>query len=162
MVFITAWCDNIYQYYKHPYSPPRVFYMFKLQVVRTNLNYRVLGTSTTNIFLSKDHFLYAPRMDGMLDFIVWDQSTCQERVGRDYIQNEKVLPTVGLKPTTFRCVVRCYTDLATRDLMKETFIYTCTTCLVVLCMLKQSNRTCASFCYLYNINILQYVTQNST
>ena len=42
----------------------------------TNLNYRVLGTSTAAIFLSNDHSLYAPtlymyipRMNVMLDFI---------------------------------------------------------------------------------------------
>ena len=31
-----------------------------LELVRTNLNYHVLGTSTAAIFLSNDHFLYAP------------------------------------------------------------------------------------------------------
>ena len=31
-----------------------------LQLVRTNINYRVLGTSINAIFLSNDHSLYAP------------------------------------------------------------------------------------------------------
>ena len=31
-----------------------------LKLVDTNLNYRVLGISTAAIFLSNDHFLYAP------------------------------------------------------------------------------------------------------
>ena len=35
----------------------------------------------------------------------WDQSTCQERVGNDKIQNEKSLPTAGLEPSTLRLEV---------------------------------------------------------
>ena len=33
---------------------------FDLKIVRTSLNNSVLGTSTTAIFLSNDHSLYAP------------------------------------------------------------------------------------------------------
>ena len=33
---------------------------------------------------------------------VWDQSTCQERIESDKIQNEKLLSIVGHEPTTLR------------------------------------------------------------
>ena len=39
----------------------RVYLFTALKLVRTNLNYRVLGTSTTAIFLSNYHSLYAPK-----------------------------------------------------------------------------------------------------
>ena len=53
-------------------------------------------------FLSLCTFI--PRLDVMLDFI-WDQSTCQERVESDKIQNEKIVPTAGLELTTLRLEV---------------------------------------------------------
>ena len=62
----------------------------------------ILGTSTA-VFLSNDHSLYAPIYLGWTSYLIsfaWDQSNCQERVGNDKIQNEKFLPTVGLEPTT--------------------------------------------------------------
>ena len=51
-------------------------------------------------FLPNDHSLYAPTCiylgwTSCLISFVWGQSTCQERVESDKIQNEKVLPTVG-------------------------------------------------------------------
>ena len=76
-----------------------------LKLVRTLLNYRVQGTSTATAFLSNDHSLYAPiylEWTSCLISFAWDQSTCQEHVGSDKIQNEKFLPTVGLEPTSLR------------------------------------------------------------
>ena len=35
-------------------------HIYDLKQMRTNLNYRVPGTSTAAIFLSNDHSLYAP------------------------------------------------------------------------------------------------------
>ena len=68
-----------------------------LKLVRTLLNYRyrVLGTSAAAIFLSNDNSLSAP-----IKYLEWtsclisfelDQSTCQERIESDKIQNEKFL-----------------------------------------------------------------------
>ena len=87
----------------------------------TLLNYRVLETSTAAIFLSNGHLisLYAPIYLGWTSSLisfVWDQSTCQERVESDKIQNEKFLPRVELEPTTLRSAVWCY--WATRALLK--------------------------------------------
>ena len=48
-----------------------------------------------------------PRMNVMLDFILWNQSTWQVRVESDKIQNEKFLLTVGLEPTTLRFLAWC-------------------------------------------------------
>ena len=85
------------------------------KLVHTLLNYRVLGTSTATIFLSNDYSLYAPIYlgwtSGLISFAL-DQSTCQEHVGIDKIQNEKFLPTVGLEPTTLRFQVWWSTDWA--------------------------------------------------
>ena len=61
-----------------------------LKLVRTLLNYRVLGTNTAAIFLSNDHSLYAPIFLGLttcLIFFVWDQSTYQKRVESDKIHS---------------------------------------------------------------------------
>ena len=61
-----------------------------LKLVRTLLNDRVLGTSTTAVFLSNDHSLYEPIYIGWtpcLISFVWAQSTCQEGVESDKIQN---------------------------------------------------------------------------
>ena len=74
-----------------------------LKLVCTLLNYRVLGTSTAAIFLSNDHSLYMHlytsdevyRYMKCLISFVWHQSTCQERVESDNMQNEKFLLTVG-------------------------------------------------------------------
>ena len=69
-------------------------------------------TSTTTIFLSNDHSLYAPilpLMNVMLDFNL-EPIDMQGRVQSDKIQKEFLL-TVGLEPTTLRCVARCSTEL---------------------------------------------------
>ena len=66
--------------------------------------YIVLGSSTGAMFLSNDPSLYAPRMNVMLDFTFIHVSahlSCEERVKSKIIQNEKVLPQVGLEPSTF-------------------------------------------------------------
>ena len=91
------------------------------KLVRTCLNYRVLGTSTAAIFLSNDHSLYAPlflEWSSCLISFSWDQSTCQERVESNKIQNEKFLPTVFLEPTTLGCEVGWSTDWASRACWK--------------------------------------------
>ena len=73
-----------------------------LKLVRTNLNYRVIGTSTANIFIQMIILsVQLGRMSCLIIF-VWDQSTCQERVDSDKIRNEKLLSTVRLEPTTLR------------------------------------------------------------
>ena len=94
-----------------------------LKLVLTNLNYRVLRTSTVAIFLSYDLPLYTSICLGytscLISFVL-DQSTCQKRVEGDKIQNEKkkqFLPTVGLKPTQLRFAVWCSTDWAMRAIM---------------------------------------------
>ena len=80
-----------------------VFYELKL--VRTSLNYRVLGTSMNILSMH----LYTLNLGWTSCFIsfVWDLSTCQECVESDIIQNEKLLPRVGLEPTTLRFDVWC-------------------------------------------------------
>ena len=79
--------------------------------VCTNLNYRVLGTSTAAIFLSIDLSLYAPiylgRMSCLISFVS-DQSTCQERVESDKIQNKKFMPTVELEPSAYSVLHTVY------------------------------------------------------
>ena len=63
-----------------------------LKLVYTLLNYREPGTNT--VFLSNDHSLYAPIYLGWTSYLisfVWDQSTYQERVESDKIQNKKNL-----------------------------------------------------------------------
>ena len=78
---------------------------FSLKLVRILLKYHVLGTSTVIVSPSNDHSLHAPIYLGWTSCLIsfaWDQSTCQERVESDKIQNEKVLPKVGLEPTTMR------------------------------------------------------------
>ena len=93
----------------------------ELKLVRTLLNYRVLGCSTDAIFLSNDQSVYAPIFigwtSGLVSF-VWDQSTCQVLVESNKIQIEKFLPTVGLKPTTLRFEVWWSTDWATQACWK--------------------------------------------
>ena len=42
----------------------------------------------------------------MLDFNVWDLSTCKEHVKSDKIQDEKFLLTMALEPTASRFVAR--------------------------------------------------------
>ena len=73
--------------------------------MRTNLNYHAQETRTATVFLSNDHSLYAPMYLGwtscLMSFVL-DQSTCQERVESDKIQNEKFLTTVGREPTALR------------------------------------------------------------
>ena len=52
--------------------------------------------------------LYAPIYLGWTSCLIsfaWEQSTCQERVEGDKIQNEKFLPTAGLELTTLRLEV---------------------------------------------------------
>ena len=85
----------------------------KLKLMRTLLNYRVLGTITATLFSFKWSFslcTYIPRMDVMLDFICMGPVDRKERIGSDEIQNEKFLPTVGLEPTTLRFQVWCSND----------------------------------------------------
>ena len=53
----------------------------------------------------------------MLDSICIDQSTCQERVESDKIQNKKSLSTGGLEATTLRILAWCSTDWTTWALM---------------------------------------------
>ena len=68
-----------------------------LKLVRTPLNVLLRGFSKLSFSL------YAPIYLGWTSCLIsfaWDQSTCQERVESDKIQNEKLLPTVGLEPTT--------------------------------------------------------------
>ena len=70
-------------------------------------------------------------MSCLLNTLVWDQSTCKERIESDQIQNEKYLLTVGLEPTTLRFVAWYSTDWANRVLgkavlLKCPFIHTCT------------------------------------
>ena len=77
------------------------------------LNYRVLGTSAAAIFLSNDHSLYAPIYFGWMSCLIsfeWKQSTCQERVESEIIQNEKFLLKVGLEPTALRSEFWCSTN----------------------------------------------------
>ena len=66
--------------------------MISTILVCTLLNYLVLGISTAAIFPSNDHSLYASICLGwtscLISFVL-DQSTCQERVKSDKIQNEK-------------------------------------------------------------------------
>ena len=91
--------------------------LWLLKLVRTNLYYCVLGTSTAAIFLSNDHSLYSPIYFGWTSCLisfVWDRSTCQKRVESDKIQHEKVLLTVGIKPRTLQFEVWCFTDWAYR------------------------------------------------
>ena len=55
--------------------------MYMLKVSGTNLNYRVLGTTTAIFFqmiIPSMHLLLL--MNVMLDFILWDHFTYQERV----------------------------------------------------------------------------------
>ena len=78
--------------------------------LRLNLIYLSFFVQYYNatVFLSNDHSLYAPIYLGWtscLNSFAEDQSTCQERVESDKIQNEKFLPTVGLEPTTLRLQV---------------------------------------------------------
>ena len=94
-----------------------------LKLVHILFKYCVLGTSTVAIFLSNDHSLYAPiylKWTSYLISFAWDQSTCKERVESNKIQNEKFLPTVGLKPTTLRFEVWCSLFI------KMTLLHTCT------------------------------------
>ena len=96
-----------------------------LKLVRTLLNNVDLGTSTTAIFLSNDYSLYALILLGWTSCLisfVWDQSTCQESVQNDKIQNEKFLPTVGFEPTTLRFEVWCSTDWASRAWCKPCYL----------------------------------------
>ena len=96
-----------------------------LQLVHTLLNYATcssnVGTSTVAIFLSNDHSLYAPIYLGWTSCLisfVWHQSSCQERVESNKMQNEKILPTCGFEPTTIESEFWCSTNLANRVLMK--------------------------------------------
>ena len=102
----------------NPVPPRNNIVLYRLKLVRTLLNYRVLGTSTTVIFLSNDHFLYAPiylEWTSCLISFVWGHSTCEERGESDKIQNETVLPTAGLEPTTLKFEDWCSTDCASRS-----------------------------------------------
>ena len=72
-----------------------IIVIFLLKLVRTNLNYRVVGVRTAAISLSNEHSLFAPIYLGWTSCLisfVWGQSTCQERVESDKIQNEKSCP----------------------------------------------------------------------
>ena len=96
-------------------------YMMGLKLVRTLLNYRLLGTSTAATFRSNGHSLYAPINLGCrscLIAFVWDKSTCQESVESDKIHNEKILPIVGFVPTALRFEVWCFSDWASQACWK--------------------------------------------
>ena len=93
-----------------------------LKLVRTNLNYCILGTSTVAIFLSNDHFPYASIIT-LDECHAWFHLYGTSRPARNAskttkFRNEKFLPTSGLKPTTLRFVARCSTDWTNRALMK--------------------------------------------
>ena len=100
-----------------------VFQVFRyLKLVCTNFNYRVLISCTAAIFLSNEYSLYAPIYLGWTScmiLFVWGQSTVQQRVESDKIQNEKFLLTVGLETSSLRFEVWCSTDLDTQTLMKD-------------------------------------------
>ena len=71
----------------------------------------------TSRLLKLSFSLYAPMYLGWASCLIsfaWDQSTCQERVESDKIQNEQFLPTVGLEPTTLSLEVWCSTYCASR------------------------------------------------
>ena len=73
-----------------------------LKLVRTLLDYRVLGTNTDTGFLSNDHSLYAPIYFGWTSCLIsfaWDQSTSQERVESDKMPNEKNLAHSNPQPS---------------------------------------------------------------
>ena len=70
-----------------------------LKLVRTNLNYCILGTSTATIFLSNDHFPYASITSD--ECHAWFHLYGTSRPGRNVskatkFKNEKFLPEVGL------------------------------------------------------------------
>ena len=107
----TCVCILVYKWviYKHSIFVCAMFrtinsydWAMFLKLVRTPLN--VYFAAFKIIFLS----LYAPIYfvwTSCLISFAWDQSTCHERVESDKIQNEKVLPTVGLEPTILRLEV---------------------------------------------------------
>ena len=68
-----------------------------LKLERTYLNYLVLETSTADIFFEIIILsMYRGWMSYLIIF-VWDQSTCQERVESDKIQNEKISAHSGTR-----------------------------------------------------------------
>ena len=85
-------------------------YYQPLKLVRTNLNYRVQGTSIPPpfFFQMNVNFMHLlRRMNVMLDFICMGSVDLQgllERVESKEIQNEKFLSTVGFEPTILRFV----------------------------------------------------------
>ena len=86
---------------------------------------RAQGISTVAIFLSNDHSLYAPiylRWMSCLISFEWYQSTCQERVKSDKMQNEKLVRTVRFKPKSLRSKVWCSTNWANRAKMKAVLL----------------------------------------
>ena len=84
-----------------------------LKLVRTLLNYRVLGTtcSSAAIFLSNDYSLsfslciYIPRMNIMLYFICMAPVDLPGARWKRKMQNEKFLLTVGFELTVLRSEV---------------------------------------------------------
>ena len=69
-------------------------------------------------------------MTSCLISFAWDQPIFHEHVESDEIQNEKVLPTVGLEPTTLRFKVWISSDLACTAcwnlFIYMTVLHTCT------------------------------------
>ena len=83
-------------------SWPRMGASLLFKAIAHSFDFCVLETSIATVFLSNGHSLYAPTYLGWTSCLIsfaWDQSTSQERVESDKTQNEKLLPTVGLKPT---------------------------------------------------------------
>ena len=86
-----------------------------LNGIQRNLTGSKISTSSTKLVFS---------MFFMLDFIVWSQSTCAERLEIEKILNEKFLPIVRLEPTILRFVCRScsgLTDWASRAWWKLSF-----------------------------------------
>ena len=74
-----------------------------VKLVRTSLNYSLLGTSSAAIFLLNDHSLHAYITSD--EYHVFNSFLKQDHVESDKIQNEKVFTTLGLEPTTLRFLV---------------------------------------------------------
>ena len=89
------------------------FFHPRLKLAGIYLNNHVLGKFSSQIIILSLHLLH--RMNVMLDCICMIQSIWKKRMESDKIQNEKVLPTVELEPTTLRFLVRASTDWASCD-----------------------------------------------
>ena len=123
-----------------------------LKLVRTVLNYRVLGTSTATAFLSKWSFspcTYIPRMDVMLDFICIGPADLPGGVESYKNTKWKVLAHSGTR-THKSCA--CCQHANTRSGR----MFGC------VCMLETSTGLVCLFAICKIFIIFQYVTQNST